>query len=42
MIYRLVLRSGEHAGPPFRRYVDAFNYRARLGIAAMIIEEKAA
>lgn len=30
---------GGRIGPAFNRYVDAFNYRAAQGIAAMILEE---
>lgn len=39
MIYRLKLRSGEIVGPPFARYVDAFNYRAdRNLVGASVVE----
>lgn len=37
--YRLMDQSGARVGPPFDRYVDAFNYRASQRIAAMILEE---
>ena len=40
MALRLQLPSGEIVGPPFRRYVDAFNYRAAHNlVGARIIEE---
>jgi hypothetical protein len=39
--YRLKQQSGELIGPPFARYVDAFNYRASHNLAGAMVEEHA-
>lgn len=43
MIYRIQLQSGALIGPPFLRYVDAFNARAAGNlVGARIVEREAA
>ncbi len=41
MAYRIQLQSGALIGPPFGRYVDAFNYRAAHNlVGARVIERE--